>query len=97
MEMNTDLRKQNTLNILYEKFQRKDLRSFYSILKFLDINKVSTEVVSGGNTIMQLASSEGMHEFVHELLQGKFNITIFNWGHMASCIIQSIWTSIISF
>ena len=72
-EMTTDLRQQNTITILYEKFQRKDLRSFHSILTFLDVKKVSNEVVSGGYTIMQLAASEGMHEFVQVLLQGSFD------------------------
>ena len=72
-EMTTDIRQQNTITILYEKFQRKDLRSFHSILTFLDVKKVSNEVVSGGNTIMQLAASEGMHEFVQVLLQGSFD------------------------
>ena len=72
IEMNNDLRQQNTITILYEKFQRKDLRSFHSILTFLDIKKVSNEIVSGGYTVMQLAASEGLHEFVQVLLRGKF-------------------------
>ena len=78
IEMNTDLRQQNTITILYEKFQRKDLRSFHSILTFLDIKKVSNEVVSGGHTVMQLAASEGLHEFVQVLLQGRLKIYFFS-------------------
>ena len=70
VELSNDQRQQNTMPILQEKLRKHDLRSFQSILTFLNINKVSTEPVTGTHTIMQLAAMDGLHEFVELLLKG---------------------------
>ena len=70
VELNKDLRQQNTIAFLHDRLLKRDLRVFQSILTFLDVHKVSQEPVAGGSTIMQAAASQGLHEFVNELLKG---------------------------
>ena len=70
VELNKDLRQQNTIAFLYDRLLKRDLRVFQSILTYLDVQKVSQEPVAGGSTIMQAAASQGLHEFVHVLLRG---------------------------
>ena len=70
VELNKDLRQQNTIAFLHDRLSKRDLRVFQSILTFLDVQKVSQEPVAGGSTIMQAAASQGLHEFVHVLLKG---------------------------
>ena len=80
VELNNDQRQQNTMPILQEKLRKHDLRSFKSILTFLNINKVSTEPVTGAHTIMQLAAMDGLHEFVEVLLKGISPVLKLNFG-----------------
>ena len=70
VELNNDLRQQNTIAFLHDRLLKRDLRVFQSIITFLDVQKVSQEPVAGGSTIMQVAASQGLHEFVNILLKG---------------------------
>ena len=83
VELTNDLRQQNTLAFLHDRLLTQDLKVFQSILAFLDINKVSKDVVEGF-TIMQKAAMYGLHEFVNALLQGTviYQNTVFGWISM---------------
>lgn len=86
--------------ILLEKLRRKDIKSFQSILNFLNIDKVSNDPISGAHTIMQLAAMDDLHEFVDVLLKGRcdnqFSIHLFKQSktwHYKCLVLPNIITA----